>query len=582
MAPRATKGTAMIGLDGVLRLEGWLASGCRTSDRLDEPALQAEARALVPLATLRERRDACAHEGDDESDGLLRQLLAWFKFEFFAWVSQPVCGGCGGATRSAGSAAPSADDLARGAARVELYACAACGARTRFPRYNDARTLLATRRGRCGEWAHAFTLLCRALGLHARYVHDVTDHVWTEVWSAARARWLHCDPCENKLDAPLLYSAGWGKALSFVLAFGPGEALDVTRRYVDSSRSAALLASRAGTVSESFLAARLRLLDVQRRAALPPDEVCARDARRQPDDLELSAPAARAAPTEAEAVGRQTGSVEWRAARGELGGARAPPAAEPAHEWLVRPCAPAAGAGGAGEWRLRYSTARDVYVEGGLDALPALRGWRAGAACARNVKRALEDDWHMAYLARGGAAEGSLEWAFRADAGLRIVGGAALLSHSLHAEGAAVRWRLSRDGGDSWRTLAAPKDAPVQLARALAAVDARGMPSASEPRDGCAALRLRAELVGGSWQSAQLFRQSRADLSGCPFDLRLLLAPDAPADAAPARQPAGAGGEAGLRERFSRLLASVSAEERFREDPTGAAAEAVRRMRAQP
>ncbi|KAG8468231.1 hypothetical protein KFE25_013314 [Diacronema lutheri] len=619
-----------LGVEGALKLEGWLRSGCQTSDRMDDAALRAEARAVVPVATLRERHAAVPHDGDDEHDGLVRQLLAWFKFEFFRWVNQPPCDACGGATRSVGSAPPTADDLAGGAHRVELYACTRCGSHVRFPRYNSARRLLVTRRGRCGEWANAFTLLCRALGVCARYVHDVTDHVWTEVWSARRNRWLHADPCENVLDGPLLYSVGWRKQLSHVLAFAPGEAVDVTNRYVTADGGAAALARRRATVTEAYLAARLALLDTERRAALPAAERRARDARRTPDARELAAPAVRAAPTAVEGRGRQTGSVEWRAARGELGdgGAAAGagsgdggepcavPTVGPSHEWLAR-----LPAGRAGEWRLRYSAARDAYVEGGPEgpplasAPPTLRGWRAGAASADNVRRAVENDWNMVYLARDddatGATRGAVEWRVVAERGARIVGGSALLAHSLHAEGAAVRWRLSRDDGVSWRTLGAPRDAAVDLTRALAAADARGARSHAEPRDGCRTLRLRAELGGGTWQSAQLFRQSRTQLHVFHLDLRLNLARDAAEEAA---APAAAGGAACApaasvvpnargggggdaaggsgssaaepravepttrRALFERLFAAISEEARWRDDPSGAAAETIRRM----
>lgn len=61
--------------------------------------------------------------------------------------------------------------------------CKVCGSENRFPRHTDPEALLYTRKGRCGEWANCFTLVCRTAGFDARLVYDATDHVWTEVGS---------------------------------------------------------------------------------------------------------------------------------------------------------------------------------------------------------------------------------------------------------------------------------------------------------------------------------------------------------------------------------------------------------------
>eukprot|EP01122_Echinamoeba_exundans_P007730 TRINITY_DN2439_c0_g1_i1.p1 TRINITY_DN2439_c0_g1~~TRINITY_DN2439_c0_g1_i1.p1 ORF type:complete len:607 (-),score=107.62 TRINITY_DN2439_c0_g1_i1:9-1829(-) len=295
--------------------------------RFEDPALQNRIRALVPLKELEARSksaDASSPPGYDARDRLLLQILHWFKNSFFKWVNQPPCSMCGKDEANnmipMGGSQPTPEELRWEAFMTEVYSCKSCGSITRFPRYNHPEKLLETRCGRCGEWANCFTALCRALGYEARHVIDWTDHVWTEVYSSSQKRWMHADSCEDKLDAPLMYESGWGKKLSYVLAFSAFEVVDVTKRY---TRKWQEVLDRRSLVSEEWLEKKLDLMNQMVMSSLPPMVWDPMIQRKQLEQNELEETlfydpsASEEKPEEQE--GRISGSKEWKDSRGESG-----------------------------------------------------------------------------------------------------------------------------------------------------------------------------------------------------------------------------------------------------------------------
>nr|XP_023410668.1 peptide-N(4)-(N-acetyl-beta-glucosaminyl)asparagine amidase isoform X2 [Loxodonta africana] len=285
-------------------------------------ALQEKALACIPVQELKRRSQeklSRARKLDkgtvvNDEDFLLLELLHWFKEEFFHWVNNILCSKCGGLTRSRGdSLSPSDDDLKWGANRVEDHYCDTCQFTNRFPRYNNPEKLLETRCGRCGEWANCFTLCCRALGFEARYVWDYTDHVWTEVYSPSQQRWLHCDACEDVCDKPLLYEVGWGKKISYVIAFSKDEVVDVTWRYSCKHED---VISRRTLVKEELLRETINGLNKQRQRPLSESR---RKELLQRVIVELVEFISPKTPKPGELGGRTSGSVAWRVARGEMG-----------------------------------------------------------------------------------------------------------------------------------------------------------------------------------------------------------------------------------------------------------------------
>lgn len=446
--------------------------------------LQEKAVACIPLPDLTRRAQVSMVDAANASsarakplafrDFLLLELLHWFKDGFFTWVDTLPCSQCNSKTETSEMGTATQDEASYGASRVELHVCPSCGHRERFPRYNHPGKLLETRRGRCGEWANCFTLCCRALSFDARFVLDWTDHVWTEVYSDSQGCWLHCDPCEDVCDAPLIYEIGWGKKLSYVFAFSSYEVQDVTWRY--TTDFATVLSRRTLYPESEVIDVVLKVTsDLQEGMAASRRTVLM--LRRVQELADLLTP--RKA-SDNERQGRISGSLAWRQRRGEMLTTRDPHVFRPTNS-------------DCRDFTLKYSVSKDTYIvlENGAK-VSDIEGWQNGVFSEDKVFRKVESDWKMAYLARWeGHDKGSILWKldFTSSEAVEAV---AIACKSATFENGQVRWLLCSE------------DSCVRL-------HCGDSPQVVSCLKGAQVLTLKAEIEGGrgsnAWQHAQLFRE---------------------------------------------------------------------------
>lgn len=360
----------------------------------------------------------------------------------------------------------------------------------------------------CVWWFVCRCRCCLSLGFEARYVVDWTDHMWTEVFSDRQQRWLHCDPCEDVYDKPLLYEAGWGKKLTYCVAFSAEEVVDVTWRYTANPED---VRTRRTLCSEDWLQHVIKRLNGRQQSGVSAQRRSVLEQRALAEVVEFLS--VKSAGSDVRGQGRTSGSLQWRLARGEVSTAGEgrgnqevkPYLFEPQGEDLV-----------ALRLRVRYTCAGDGYFRQHADSvsksdLPSLRGWQAGTFQAENIMRKVENDWMQAYLARTqGSTSASLSWTFEVFSfGVEVRHAVVCLEGTTFASG-SVSWVVCGDNGASVR-----------------------FPSSTSGRvdvpelEGSSMVIVTAELAGGdgdaAWQHSQLCRQSLDSVRSFPVEVDLHL-----------------------------------------------------------
>ncbi|VIO96732.1 Uncharacterized protein BM_BM4496 [Brugia malayi] len=353
---------------------------------------QALARSLIPCDKLTQ---ASKVNGRTNKFELVKSLLNWFKTDFFVWTDIPKCELCGqNAEQSKEEFSATEEERKWAAYRIEVYKCRKCDTNIRFPRYNNPVKLLETRCGRCGEWANCFALCSRALGFETRWVYDVTDHVWCEIWIEDLDRWVHCDPCENIIDTPLLYEKGWGKNLSYVIAFGLDHVRDVTWRYTFSHFETL---TRRNSCREIVLRNFIRKLNARYASLMSEEKKKEMERRYMKELVEFISPTMQL--RDVEEKGRTTGLEEWRKQRGETGnGTSTGRVLVPTEKEILSKV-----------FSLEYDCAKDQYRRG----VDLIKGWQSLVSKQKNVYRVVDQMKNVAYICcQESKANGELCWSF--------------------------------------------------------------------------------------------------------------------------------------------------------------------------
>ncbi|OUM58720.1 hypothetical protein PIROE2DRAFT_47715 [Piromyces sp. E2] len=246
----------------------------------------------------------------------VKELLHWYKNDFFTWCNKPKCPLCNSDKNiiSVETCASNEEEKQYQSYRTEVYKCQGCGGNeVRFPRYNSPIKLLETKTGRCGEWANLFGAILFTCNFKTRFVNNYEDHVWNEFYNEEEKRWIHIDSCEEAYDTPLVYEQGWGRAMTFIVATSDEEIVDITPRYV---KDWSIIKERRSDIMENTLKSVINKINNDLYMKLSDEEKNKLSERRIKEKEEFESKTGNV--KEEEKIPRQSGSEDWKKERGEI------------------------------------------------------------------------------------------------------------------------------------------------------------------------------------------------------------------------------------------------------------------------
>ncbi|KAI6234490.1 Peptide-N(4)-(N-acetyl-beta-glucosaminyl)asparagine amidase [Aphelenchoides fujianensis] len=394
-----------------------------------------------------------------------KHLMEWFHDDFFRWVDHPKCAGCGHAdTKHVDNTEPTSEERERGGGRVEVFECAACSAKTPLRAFRQSGHADRNPRGslrRVGELLHALLPGGRPRGA-----------------LASAKEWIHCDPCENVIDRPLLYEKGWKKELKYVFGIAHDHVQDCTWRYTADHKATL---KRRKAVRENVLVNCIVKLNKRLEGALSEDAKKELLSRRLRELIRFLSPQLNERQTGDE-QGRTSGGLDWRLHRAET-------QATAEHTPMDIQLTDAEKE--AKRFVLEYDVVKDTYTRPN-GVLKEIKGFTTLLHQAANCNRKVEKDHQQAYICRARDANS-------ADISWKIVFGGLKAKRAIIDVGEIVLFSSGKAaatvcGGDLCTML--EKDGRAELTEL----------------DSAEYLEIAVNLRGGdgpaAWQHAQLFRTS--------------------------------------------------------------------------